>query len=668
MDDAAARYQEVVRLVQGGRLQEAEAACIELAEVAALNAPVAFLRGLIAFQQNDVASAVERIAAAAGAAPDNPGYHATLGAILLEHGDPADARAALERAVALNPDDTASRRNIAQLHRRIGQVGEAIAAFERLDSDGMAEAEDLLALGALLQATRGPDAAVSVFERAVAEAPGDVLARNHLAACQQLRGHIGEAMDAYRASIALQARDNPATVGLFAAKQTVCDWRGFEEVAAQVDAMTAAAVAAGRSPVEDPFLNVSRCMNPRRNYDVARLWSEDLSRKVAAWGVRFEHPPRERERLRIGYLSSDFHDHATAHLMRGLFAAHDRRQFAVRAYSCGADDGSAYRQHIAANCDAFVDLSGVETIAAAQRIHGDGIDILVDLKGYTRRNRLDIAALRPAPIQVAWLGFPGTSGADFFDYVVTDDIVTPAEATDAYSEAFAVMPNSYQVNDRDQAIAEKPFSRSEAGLPTNAFVFASFNNTYKLEPVMFAAWMKLLRDLPNAVLWLLPNNAAAVDNLRREAEFAGVAADRLIFADMMAKPDHLRRAALADLALDTRVYNGHTTTSDMLWAGVPVVTLKGNHFASRVSASLLTAFGLPELVTESIGEYKALAGELAGSAEKLNALRGRVGRLRLQCPLFDTARFARNFERACLEMWRRYRAGGAVRRLPVDTL
>jgi protein O-GlcNAc transferase len=389
---------------------------------------------------------------------------------------------------------------------------------------------------------------------------------------------------------------------------------------------------------------------------------------VKAWSVEFQHEPHEGDKIRIGYLSSDFHDHATSHLMLGLFGAHDRNRFSIYAYSCGPDDGSDYRRRVAADCDAFVDLSQMDSIAAARRVNADGIDILVDLKGYTRQNRLEIAALRPAPIQVSWLGFPGTSGADFFDYIVTDNIVTPPDAAEVYSEAFVVMPHSYQVNNRDQQIAETPVSRAETGLPEDAFVFASFNNTYKLEPVMFAAWMALLRDTPDGVLWLLPNNKFAIDNLRREASAAGVSPDRLIFADMLPKAEHLKRAALADLALDTRIYNGHTTTSDMLWAGVPVVTLKGTHFASRVSASLLHAFGIPELITETLADYSALAFSLSQAPSQLAVLREKVAALRQVSPLFDTQQSAGDLERAYLEMWRRYNANEAPQRLVVSEI
>ena len=622
MIDTAARFQEAVRLVESGRLAEADKICVGILDLAADYPPATFLRGLIAFQRDEPERALTLLRVAAALDPKNASFHATLGAVLVDHDDPAEAIAVLEKATAIDPDDLASWRHLARLYGGAGRVADAIVANERLTSTDLPDLSDLLALGVLLQSERGPSAAIATFEKAVAHAPHSVLARNYLAACQQLRGRIVESIAAYRESLVLQAEDNPATMGLFAAMQTVCDWRGFDELTVQTDRMTGSAIARGVSPVEDPFLNVCHALDTQRNLAVARAWSADLSRRVAAWGVRLDHPPRDRDVLRIGYLSSDFHDHATAHLMLGLFGAHDRTKVSVHAYSYGIDDGSAYRARIAEDCDDFIDLAGMDTISAARHIHEDGIDILVDLKGFTRQHRLDIAALRPAPVQVAWLGFPGTSGADFFDYIVTDEIVTPTEDAQHYSEAFALMPHCYQVNNRAQRISETAFWRTEAGLPADSFVLASFNNTYKLEPVMFAAWMELLRDLPDTVLWLLPNNQMAVENLRREASHAGVSPNRLIFAQTLPKAEHLRRASLADLALDTRIYNGHTTTSDMLFAGVPVVTLRGSHFASRVSASLLAACGLPGLITESLDDYKSLVRHLVGDVPISVEIRG----------------------------------------------
>ena len=370
-------------------------------------------------------------------------------------------------------------------------------------------------------------------------------------------------------------------------------------------------------------------------------------------------------RITLGYLSGDFHDHPTAHLMGGLFALHDRDAFRVIAYSHGRDDGSAYRKRLEGECDSFVDIRDMDPGQAARRIYDDHVDILIDLKGHTEGNWLEICALRPAPVVATYLGFPGTTGAGFIDYILTDRIVSPEDHAAFYSETFAYLPHCYQVNDRTQAIAGDRVTRAGCGLPGDAFVFCSFNKNYKIEPAMFGVWMDLLAGTPDSVLWLMRGNDLAEGNLRREAAVRGIAADRLVFAGGLPKDRHLARLGLADLALDTRVCNGHTTTSDALWAGVPVITIKGGHFASRVSASILNAVGLPELVTGSLDAYAALAGELSHDPDRLRQLRDRLAENRLSEPLFDTPRFVKNLERAYQRMWERFVEGSAPRRIEV---
>jgi protein O-GlcNAc transferase len=278
---------------------------------------------------------------------------------------------------------------------------------------------------------------------------------------------------------------------------------------------------------------------------------------------------------------------------------------------------------------------------------------------------LAICALRPAPIQVSYLGFPGTTGADFIDYIITDKIMTPEEHSLYYSEKFVYLPHCYQVNDHTQPISNKGWKKEDLELPESSFVFCSFNHPYKIDPVMFDTWMKILRQVPESVLWLLLGNKTAEENLRREAETRGVKSERLVFAERLPKDEHLGRLRFADLALDTWIVNGHTTTSDSLWAGVPVITLQGSHFASRVSSSVLSAIGLPELITHSLEEYEALAVQLAHNPAELQELRQRLARNRLVAPLFDTPRFVRNLESAYKEMWNIFLAGEAPRQIEV---
>jgi len=351
--------------------------------------------------------------------------------------------------------------------------------------------------------------------------------------------------------------------------------------------------------------------------------------------------------------------------MVSLFALHNREEFEIFCYSYGKDDASYFRRRISRDCDKFVDLRSLNDMDSAKCIYKDQVDILVDLTGHTRNNRLAICAFQPAPIQVSYLGFLGTSGAAFFDYIITDRIVTPGDHSLYYSEEFVYLPHCYQVNNHTQVISNKGWKRSDFGLPKSKFVFCSFNNTYKIEPVMFDVWMKILRRVPDSVLWLSWEGETAEANLRQEARTRGVRPERLYFSGKLPIEEHLCRLRLADLALDTRTYNGGATTSNALWAGLPLITLQGSHFVSRMSSSSLTAIGLPELITYSLDEYEALAVELAGDPGRLMRIRERLAKNRLVEPLFDTPRFAKNIERAYTEMWEIYLAGERPRRIEV---
>jgi predicted O-linked N-acetylglucosamine transferase (SPINDLY family) len=314
------------------------------------------------------------------------------------------------------------------------------------------------------------------------------------------------------------------------------------------------------------------------------------------------------------------------------------------------------RRRLSRAFDRFVDLAGLSHAGAAQAIHADAVDILVDLKGYTQHARTEIMALRPAPVQASYLGYPGTMGAGFIDYLIADRVVIAPGSEEAYSERIVFLPGSYQVNDRKRPLAQTP-SRAACGLPEEAVVFCCFNQSYKILPETFATWMRLLRAVPRSVLWLLEANPWAVRNLRREARARGVDPARLIFAPRLPLDRHLARLPLADLVLDTRPYNAHTTASDALWTGVPVVTCPGDTFASRVAASLLVAAGLPELVAATLEDYEALAVRLARAPEERAALRRHLTESRCSMPLFDTPAFTRHLERAYEEMWRKHLAG-----------
>lgn len=375
-----------------------------------------------------------------------------------------------------------------------------------------------------------------------------------------------------------------------------------------------------------------------------------------------------KPKLRVGYLSTDFHRHATAYLIAELFELHDRARVEVCAYSYGPDDGSAIRRRLVGACDRFVEIAGASFEDAARCIYRDEIDILIDLKGYTRATRTEILALKPAPIQVSYLGYPGTMGADFIDYIITDRFISPPDQEPFFSEKFVYLPDCYQVNDRQRKIAEQTPTRTESGLPEDGVVFCCFNNTYKITPAVFDIWMRVLKGIPGSVLWLLEANGGSVVNLRREAKKRGVHPERLVFTPRMSMEKHLARFRIADLFLDTFPYNAHTTASDALWAGLPVLTCAGETFASRVAGSLLTAIGLPELITTSLADYEALALRLARSPARLAGLRKRLQKNRLTAPLFDSPRFTRHIESAYQMMWEVYLKGEAPHRMDVPAL
>jgi predicted O-linked N-acetylglucosamine transferase (SPINDLY family) len=364
-------------------------------------------------------------------------------------------------------------------------------------------------------------------------------------------------------------------------------------------------------------------------------------------GFDFKREPGQK--IHVGYLSADFHDHATMRLMAEVFELHDRSRFHITAYSSGPDNGSAMRARAKNAFDKFVDIRDDSLEGAARKIHADRIDILVDLKGYTQHSRSAILALRPAPVQVNYLGYPGTMGADFVDYLIADRFIIPPEHFEHYSEKVVWLPDCYQPNDRTRPRLAAP-SRESCGLPDAGMVFCCFNQTYKITPEIFDVWCRLLQAVPGSVLWLLAKPHVE-DNLRREAERRGVDPERLVMAPGLAPEKHLARLQCADLFLDTIPYNAHTTCSDALWMGLPVITCVGETFPSRVAGSLLTAMGMPELITYNLEDYYALALSLALDREKREGMRNKIIALRDTAPLFDSVRFTRNLEAVYEKMW-----------------
>lgn len=597
---------------------------------------------------------------------------------------PADALAALDAALAVVVPDADMLSNRAFLLHALNRHDEALANVEQALEIDANHAEAWVNHGVLLSDLARHAEAIASYDRALAASPGHVRAfcnrskaqfalgrhSEALASADQAlaiepahveslyaRGHAldrlrryAEAIAAFEGVLELAPSHPHALAYLAASHAAICAWEQSAAVGGKLfDAITAGTVIAPAhsliqlsAPSDVMLINARRCVAS----EIHPSSPLDLT------------PGRnDSDKIRVAYLSGDFRAHATAYLMSGLFECHDRNRFEIIGLSCGPDDRSDVRARIVNAFDHFHDLQNVSDRDAAALIRRLGIDIVVDLAGHTEHARLGILQYRPAPVQASYLVYPGTVGADFLDYIIADRIVLPLDQQQFYAEKIVHLPDCYQVNDRKRVIAAQPASRADVGLPPEGFVFCCFNNNYKIGQPVFEVWMRLLDRVPVSVLWLLRDNIGARDNLCREAAARGINPARLIFAERASQSAHLARHRLADLFLDTPGCNAHTTASDALWAGLPILTCIGSTFAGRVAASLLHAIGLPDMVTDTLEAYDALALRLAREPKALAEIRQRLEQNRLTYPLFDTERFARHIERA-YETMREYQRQG----------
>jgi protein O-GlcNAc transferase len=625
------------------------------------------LLGVLCHQLGDYDSAIKYIKKAIELDAGFAEAYNNLGNVIRDKGLIDEAKTYYQKALQIDPNFAIAYNNLGNIYTEEKLSDQAMSSLRKALEINPHFAEAYNNLGRLLTEKGEHNEAISCYQKALQINPDSAEAYNNLGRLLAEKGEHDEAISCYQKALQINPDLAEAYIELTYQMQQICNWREFGAMTAKCDGLTRKALDMGTKTTEKPFMSISRKADPSINFAIAKSWSRDIERAMSKLKIRFSFNDRKpgKAKIIIGYLSNDFGNHATAHLMLSLFGLHNRGTFEIHCYSFGKDDGSYYRARIEQDCDKFVDISSLSYDTAARCIYENWVDILVDLKGYTRGNRFAICALRPAPIQVSYLGFPGTTGADFVDYIITDKIVTPKDFNLYYTEQFVYMPHCYQVNDHTQSISNKNWTRVDFGLPGSCFVFCSFNQPYKIDPVMFDIWMRILRQVPEGVLWLMVNSKITEDNLRREAEARGVLSERLIFAGILPKDDHLSRLKLADLALDTRIYNGHTTTSDALWAGVPVITLQGSHFASRVSSSILSALGLSDLITHSLEAYEALAVRLANNPVEIREIRKRVAENRRGESLFDTPRFVRNLETAYKEMWKIFLAGEAPRQIEV---
>jgi predicted O-linked N-acetylglucosamine transferase (SPINDLY family) len=596
-------------------------------------------------RRGNYAAAIVAYRGALAAGSQHPGLLNNLGLALQEQGALAEAAECFTSAGELEPDLAAAHANLGDVRRLQHRFADAVAAYSRAVAIDPNVARVWQNLGVCQHRIGAFEQARASFERALALDPDAPEILVSLAASLTAEERYGEALPLLMRALRLQPDFAAAHTALLYVQQHTCAWDELEQNIERVRTLLGKPDAPAISPhnlLALPFSSVELLV-------AARHW---VGKRIGLRAPAPPEPPRLAEgRLRIAYFGSDFRAHPLASLLTEVVESHDRARVEVFGYSFGPDDGSSARARFVRAFDHFVEVRGESVEATARRIRDDGIAVLFDTGGYVHNARSEVFALRAAPIQVNAIGFPGTLGADFYDYILTDAFVTPPEQQQYFAERFMVLPHCYLPGDSRRTIDRAP-TRAECALPENGFVFCCFNASYKILPDVFALWMRLLRRLPESVLWLLETNAEATGNLRKEARRRDVSADRLVFAPRVPSAQHLARHAAADLFLDTFPCNAHTTANDALFAGLPLVTCAGDTFASRVSGSQLNAAGLPELVTHSLGRYEALATGLAQDRAQLAQYRARLIAHRDTCPLFDTTGYTRALERLLFDAWK----------------
>ncbi len=581
--------------------------------------------------------------------PDLAGAWLGRGNVLADLGRYNEAFAAYDKALSIKPDLEGAWLSRGNALADLGRYNEAFAAYDKALSINPDLAGAWLGRGNVHWYLKRYEEAFSAYDKALSIKPdlaGAWLGRGNLLA--DLKRH-DEAFAAYDKAFAIKPDLEGVEGARLHAKMQLCNWNNLEAEIAHL----VAAIKAGKAN-SAPFAFLSLADSPDGQLQCARTWVKE--KYPQAIQQRVLATPYRHDKIRVGYASADLHQHAVSCLIAEVLECHDRSRFAVFGFSFGPDDNSSMRRRVVGSFDGFIDCRQLSDGEVAKSVAAEQIDILVDLSGFTQGARTRIFASRSAPIQINYLGYPGTMGAPYMDYIIGDKTLF-VDGGSFFSEKLVTLPFSYQPNDRKRRISEKKFTRDECGIPGDRFVFCCFNNGFKILPDVFESWMRILKSVDGSVLWLLADNPMAMANLQKDAAIRGVDRSRLVFAGRMDMPDHLARQRIADLFLDTFPYNAHTTASDALWAGLPVLTQMGHAFAARVAASLLNAINLPDLITHSREQYEALAIELALNPEKLKAIKEKLARNRLTAPLFDTPLYIKHLEAAYETMYRRWQAG-----------
>ena len=640
----------VMTLYSSGKINEAIAAIKALNENFP-NVPLLFnILGACYQSLKQFDASIKMFETAVSLKPDYAEAHFNLGVVLKVSGRPNLAVESYKKAIELLPNYLGAHNNLGNALKQIGKLEEAVISYQNAIAIKPDYAEAYNNLGITFMSLERLDEAVKSYEMAISINSEYFDAHNNLAIVLKKLKRLVEALVNYERANELKPDRNFILGHILQLKKDLCVWDNLT-----IDLKDLTKKINKGQKVVAAFSMLGLIDDPQLQRKATKIYANDkfpISDSLPKIGSYPKH-----KKIRIGYFSADFHNHATMHLMAELFECHDKNSFELIAFSFGPDLQDAWRKRVLLSFDQFIDVSLKSNEDVALLAREMEIDIAIDLKGYTQDCRPGIFAKTAAPIQVSYLGYPGTMAVDYMDYLIADPTLIPKESQQHYSEKIIYMPNSYQVNVSQRIISEISISRTDLGLPEEGFVFCSFNNTYKITPSTFAVWMRILKIVDDSVLWLLVSNDETSKNLTKEAKKLGINKNRLVFANYVPVEEHLNRIKHADLFVDNLPYNAHATTSDALRMGLPVLTCVGKSFASRVAASLINAVGLPELITTTQQEYEALAIDLATYPKKLKAIKDKLTQNLPSAPLYDTPLFTRHLESAYKVMYDRYNDG-----------
>ena len=640
--------QQAIQAFQSGNYERADSILVKVIKADSKNLPAFHILGLIKASQKKYKEAIELLGKAVKLDPNEPSLRFNLAKALMDSGAYMESIPHHKKAVELAPNNPEAWLNYGKAFSDLNAYEEALSIYDKALIINPGYAEAFLNKGATLKELKRYEEAIVFAESALRINPN--LAEgwvNKGVALKEFKRYE-EVISHYEKALSLKSEIDWLNGELLHTKMKICRWSGFTD---NLENITNRLMANEKIANPFPLLALTDGVSLQRK--CAEIYAQEKYPFNPALGPITKTKRLEGEKIRIGYFSADFHNHATGYLMAELFELHDKQKFEIFGFSFGPIKNDEIRQRLEKSFNQFIEVGDKADVEISQLSRDLNIDIAVDLKGFTQDARMGIFSYRAAPIQVNYLGYPGTLGADYMDYIIADETLIPDHLQLGYSEKVVYLPDSYQANDSKRVIADKKFTRQELGLPETGFVFSSFNNNYKILPAIFDSWMRILNAAEGSVLWLFEDNNFATESLKNEAEKRGIDSNRLVFAKRMSLPEHLARHQQADLFLDTFPYNAHTTASDALWAGLPIITLMGESFASRVAASLLYAINLPELVTTSQAEYELLAIELATNPLKLNSIKQKLTKNRLTTPLFNAQLFTKNLEATYMQMYER---------------